>query len=102
MLYEHLMYILAGYVDDSNLVDNLGKFIMNFKVELSERIEIEDLDPSTWLLGYKIEQDIYRKEDPSPQSRQIHLRNHRGIRYDLVHTRSDAYGSHASRQRERR
>ncbi len=60
ILYEQLLYILAVYVDDSILVGKIGKFILNFKASLSERFEIEELGPTTWLLGCIIERNKKR------------------------------------------
>jgi len=66
MLYEQLLYILAAHVDDSILVGKVNKFISNFKAAQSKRLEIDDLGPTTWLLGCRrtlhLSQDHYISE----------------------------------------
>jgi hypothetical protein len=54
---EKLIYILAVYVDDSNLTGKMGKFFVDFKTAFSERFEIEDLGPAVWLTGCKFKRD---------------------------------------------
>jgi hypothetical protein len=51
------MYIMANYVDDSILVGKTVKFVLKSKAASSNRFEIEDLGPTTWLSGCKIERD---------------------------------------------
>jgi hypothetical protein len=53
--------MLVVCVDDSILVGKVRKFIFNFKALFSERFEIEDLGPATWLLGCRIERDRERR-----------------------------------------
>ncbi len=46
------------YADDSILTRRMGKFITDFKAAFSERFEIEDIGPATWLLiGCRIEKN---------------------------------------------
>jgi len=55
------MYTLAVYVDDSILSGKDGKFFTDFKTAISERFEIEDLGPASWLLGCMIDIDRENK-----------------------------------------
>ena len=57
ILQKSLLYILAIYVDDCILVGKQGPFILTFKKNFSARFQIEDLGPSSWLLGCIIERD---------------------------------------------
>jgi len=45
------------YVDDSILIGKAGKFFTDFKAAFSERFEIKDLGPASWLLGCRIDRD---------------------------------------------
>jgi hypothetical protein len=54
---EKLIYILDVYVDDSTLTRKAGKLFTDFKAAFSERFEIEDLGPTSWLLGCMIDND---------------------------------------------
>ena len=54
---EKLIFILAVYVDDSILIGNTVKFFADFKTAFSERFEIEDLGPFSWLLGCRSDMD---------------------------------------------
>jgi hypothetical protein len=54
---EKLIYILVVYVDESILAGKAGKFFTDFKTSFSERFEIEDLGPASWLLGCRIYRD---------------------------------------------
>ena len=57
LFVERLIYILAVYVDDSILTGKAGKFFVEFKTSFSARFEIEDLGPTSWLLGCRIDRD---------------------------------------------
>ena len=55
-----LIYILAVYVDECILFGRNGPLFTNFKTTFSARVDLEDLAPIAWLLGY-IERDSARR-----------------------------------------
>ena len=58
---NHLLYILAVYVDGCLPVGKLGPFIASFKRDFASRFQIVDLGLAAWLLGCTIERDRPRR-----------------------------------------
>ena len=48
---------MVVYVDDSILIRKAGHFLTDFKTAFFERFEIDDLGPTSWLLGCRIDRD---------------------------------------------
>ena len=77
---EKLIYIMAQYVDDSLLTGKAGKFFPDFKTSFSERLELEDLGPASWLLWCKIDRD---REKRILRLNQEHYVSEINIRFDI-------------------
>ena len=58
---KNSLYVLCVYVDDCILVGKKSPFISAFKIKFSERFEIEDLGPASWLLGCTITRDRQKR-----------------------------------------
>ena len=57
MLRNDQLFALAVYVDDCLLIGRNCKFLFEFKQYFSNRFQIEDLGPASWILGYSIIRD---------------------------------------------
>jgi hypothetical protein len=51
------LYVLALYVDDTNIAGSSGNFIVEVKKALGRRFNVQDMGPVSWLLGMTVERD---------------------------------------------
>jgi len=86
LLVEKPIYILAGYVEDSILPGKARKFFTEFKTGFSGRFEIEDIGPTYWLLGCRIDRVKENMILRLSQAKYISEIIERGVRHGILHT----------------